>query len=161
MSVGKAGVWSCAESLCVRSVRGAGHCAPDQGIAPEKMGIAPEVQGIAPEKQGIAPEGQGIVPEEAGHCAHRAIGEYSGGRGVLWCMCVSACVACCCMSCCALIKRWSPWRRPARGSWPALLPAGREGGIPGAGGGATGGRSGNGLPLGHNDLPGRLVVGSG
>ena len=125
------------------------------------MGIAPEVQGIAPEKQGIAPEGQGIVPEEAGHCAHRAIGEYSGGRGVLWCMCVSACVACCCMSCCALIKRWSPWRRPARGSWPALLPAGREGGIPGAGGGATGGRSGNGLPLGHNDLPGRLVVGSG
>ena len=61
----------------------------------------------------------------------------------------------------ALIKRWSPWRRPARGSWPALLPAGREGGISGAGGGATGGRSDNGLPLGLNDLPGRLVVGSG
>ena len=76
-------------------------------------------------------------------------------------MCVSACVACCGMLSCALIKRWSLWRRPARGSWPALLPAGREGGISGAGGGATGGRSDNGLPLGLNDLPGRLVVGSG
>ena len=77
---------------------------------------------------------------------------------------VYVCVCVCCMLLhvvLCIIKRWSPWRRPARGSWPALLPAGREGGIPGAGGGATGGRSGNGLPLGHNDLPGRLVVGSG
>ena len=30
-----------------------------------------------------------------------------------------------------------------------------------AGGGANGGRSDNGLPLGNNHLPGRLAVGSG
>ena len=34
-------------------------------------------------------------------------------------------------------------------------------GIPGVGGGATGGRPNNGLPLELNDQPGRPVIGSG
>ena len=42
------------------------------------------------------------------------------------------------------------------GARRALLLAGREWGISGAGGGVTGGRSGKGLSFGHNDLPGRL-----